>query len=690
MLDGNFQHDQNIGLNNIKSRLLYLVTEELWDELENEVVSFNFGGQPISFFAEDVWDFKPYRVGTEYTTLNFKFSDLDVSSSLLIELKSIALAFIYHSQYAYRISSVTSKINSLKRLAISLTKNGIETFDGLTIDCIRKMIKKDIYLPREIDLAPLNSLNDLSDYLSFNTNFFEKLTLKKLNVLQPDKEQHPVIPLRIYLAALDAYSNKVQYWHPLKNELEQAIQGVIDYEHNQIFRMLKRLRNGECGVGQVFNNNDKKSHQFISELNRHNIPMMDYERNPEWDRVWRDVQPQVRTDFFERFAPRTIGNKTFDSHHELKSFCLDLDRVCRYLVLCLSGMRSNELLQITPNFGAQIITLDGIDIHLFHTKQQKITSGYQGYDDVYVTTKNGHLAYELLNSLNRPVRNWLGSTGQKAWLLNNLQHFRQPRSISRSGNISQSLTRLFLSNEQEFSIELNSKDVEMLRRSDPEKEFNIGEKWHLTPHQLRRSLAYYLVGMQLADYPQLKQQFSHYSIAMTMYYARNASSFQKMFHDLEKEKVRQQALLYSRLTAKAYSGEKLGGGQGKNMYSESYVDRNISPQYYEKEIKSGRKHIHALAPGMYCINNTCSMRIGIEIGECVDCDWAVIESGAYAQAVRQESINILKGLQSKGELTADIIAFQEVRIRSAEKILNDLDISYTPYQASEYLITSTI
>lgn len=690
MLDGNFQHDQNIELDEVKSRLLYLVTEELWDELEEEVVSFNFGGQPISIFAEDVWDFKPYRVGTEYTTLNFKFSDNYVAPSLLIELKSIALAFIYHSQYAYRINSVISKVNSLKRLAISLTKSGIETFDGLTIDCIRKLIKKDSYLPREVDLAPLNSLNDLSDYLPFKTNFVEKLTLKKLKVLQPDKEQHPVIPLRIYLAALDTYTNTVQYWHSFKKQLEQAIQDAIDYEHNQIRRMLKRLRNKECGVGQVFNNNDKKYHEFVSKLNKHQVPIADYEGNPKWDTIWRDVQPQVRTDFFEKFVPRKIGNKTFDSHRELKSFCLHLDRVCRYLVLCLSGMRSNELLQITPDSGAQVITLDGIDIHLFHTKQQKITLGYQGYDDVYVTTKNGHLAYELLNSLNRPVRNWLGCKNQKTWLLNNLQHFQQPKSINRSGNILQSLTRLFSSKKQEFSIELNSSDVEMLRRSDPEKEFNIGDKWHLTPHQLRRSLAYYLIGMQLADYPQLKQQFSHYSIAMTMYYARNASSFQKMFHDLEKEKVRQQVQLYSRLAGKAYSGEKLGGGQGKNMYSESYIDRDISSKYYEKEIKSGRKHIHALAPGMYCINNTCSMRIGIEIGECVDCDWAVIESGAYAQAVRQESINILEGLQSKGQLTADIIAFQEVRIRSAEKILNDLDISYIPYQSSEWLITSTI
>ncbi|MBF4279790.1 site-specific integrase, partial [Vibrio anguillarum] len=110
--------------------------------------------------------------------------------------------------------------------------------------------------------------------------------------------------------------------------------------------------------------------------------------------------------------------------------------------------------------------------------------------------------------------------------------FRTPISVNSSTRVLHSLSKLFFSTQEEqLSVVLNSDDIEMLRRSDPEKTFNIGERWHLTPHQLRRSLAYYLVGMQLADYPQLKQQFSHYSIAMTMYYARNASSFRKMYHD---------------------------------------------------------------------------------------------------------------------------------------------------------------
>lgn len=432
MLDGNYQYTGSINLDDVRSRLLYLVTKRLKYELDREPISFNFDGQAISFFGDDIWDFKPYRVGTEETTISFKIPDIDLAPSLVIELKSLALAFIYHSQYAYRVNSVISKMNSLKRFAIALNKTGITTFDSLTIDNVKILIKRGIYIPREIDLAPLNSLNDLSDFVPFNVNIFEKITLKKLRVNQPEKEQHPVIPFRIYLSALDSYTKKVQHWHSYRVQLEQAIQDVFDYEHNQIRRLLSKLRQGNCGIEQVFNYSDKKYQQFIRELNNRQIPLVDYENNSEWGEVWADIQPNVRTDFFEKFAPTTIGREEFNSHHQVKSFCRSLDTVCRYLILCLSGMRSNELLKITPEFGAQVITLDGVDIHLFHTKQQKITSGYQGYNDVYVTTKNGHLAYDLLNSLNRPVRNWLESHGEESWLLNNLQHFQYPRSVSRS------------------------------------------------------------------------------------------------------------------------------------------------------------------------------------------------------------------------------------------------------------------
>lgn len=663
-----------------RNRLLYLAQNGLWTELEQETVSFQLDGSAISTFRDDIWNFSPYKVGTEITLLNFRFPECDVYPQLIQELKVVALAYVYHSRYAYRIGTIRAKIDCLKRLAISLFQSEIFSFEGLTIEVLRTLVKKGLYSPREVDLGPINSLNDLADFLSFDVNFSERLTLQKLRAKQPQREQHPVIPLRIYLSALGTYTDEIRYWHSYKDQLENVVRAAFEYERYQASRMLKLLRNGQCGVGQIFNNADKKYFNFISELKKHNIPLVDYGHSELWDVLWDQCDPQVRTDFFEPFPVKKIGNVQLHTHHEIKDFCRKLDAKCRYLILCLSGMRSNELLQIIPEFGAQVVTLDGIDIHIFHTKQQKITPGYQGHDDVYVTTRVGHLAYELLNTLNRPIRTWHKELGHKSWFLNTFTQFRKPHSVHRAGHVLASMVKLFSTQHSDFSVELNSDDIDMLRRSDPEKMFNIGEKWHLTPHQLRRSLAYYLVGMQLADYPQLKQQLSHYSIAMTMYYARNASSFSKMYHDFENEKVRQQAKLYSDLTNKTMCGVKLGGGQSKNMFKEGLSNRDISPAYFEKEIKSGRKHIHALAPGMYCINNTCSMRIGIDLPECTDCDWAIIESAAYAKAARQESIRILETLKPKNELSPDIAVFHMIRIHAAEKIMVDMEFNFERYQ----------
>ncbi|MDV5246781.1 site-specific integrase [Shewanella xiamenensis] len=694
MIGGNKQLVTTSNIDGFKSRLLNLAQNGLWSELEEEVVSFQLDGSPISVFSDGIWDFTPYKVGTESTLLNFQFPGGAIYPQLVRELKVVALAYVYHSRRTYRIGSIRGKIDCLKRLIIALFQAETFSLDGLTIENLKSLIKNGQYSPRELDIGPINNLNDLGDFLPFEVNFSERLTLRKLRVTQLQREQHPVIPLRVYLSALSSYTDEVRHWHPYKEQLEQAVQTAFEYEQYQANRMLKLLRNGQCGVSQVFNNADKRYFKFISELKKHKVPLVDHGTMELWDALWDKCEPQIRTDFYEPFPVVQIGNKQFTSHSEIKVFCRKLDTKCRYLILCLSGMRSNELLQITPEFGAQVISLDGIDIHLFHTRQQKITPGYQGHNDVYVTTRIGHIAFELLNALNRPVRRWLQANGQKGWLLNSLKRFRLPVSISSSSNVLNSLTSLFSKENNSFSIELNSDDIEMLRRSDPEKTFNIGDRWHLTPHQLRRSLAYYLVGMQLADYPQLKQQFSHYSIAMTMYYARNASSFGKMYHDLELEKVRQQARLYSDLASKAMHGVKLGGGQGKNMFSERFTDRDISPAYFEKEIKSGRKHIHALAPGMYCINHTCSMRIGIDLSECTDCDWSIIESAAYAKAARQESIHILEALKLRNELSADIAAFHSVRIRAAEKVMADMELEFEQYQppayASDWLISSTV
>ncbi|NMS52364.1 site-specific integrase, partial [Vibrio parahaemolyticus] len=64
-------------------------------------------------------------------------------------------------------------------------------------------------------------------------------------------------------------------------------------------------------------------------------------------------------------------------------------------------------------------------------------------------------------------------------------------------------------------IALTNEDIVDLKTSDPNLSFELGKDYEFSGHQLRRSFAYYLIGFELCSFPQLKQQFSHVSMAMT-------------------------------------------------------------------------------------------------------------------------------------------------------------------------------
>ena len=92
------------------------------------------------------------------------------------------------------------------------------------------MIKNNKLNFNEIDITPINALNDLADFLPFEVKFLERITLNKLKTKQAEKSQHPVIPIRIYMAALNTYTQEVTYWHQHKEKLEAAVQTTLEYE----------------------------------------------------------------------------------------------------------------------------------------------------------------------------------------------------------------------------------------------------------------------------------------------------------------------------------------------------------------------------------------------------------------------------------------------------------------------------
>jgi hypothetical protein len=77
-------------------------------------------------------------------------------------------------------------------------------------------------------------------------------------------------------------------------------------------------------------------------------------------------------------------------------------------------------------------------------------------------------------------------------------------------------------------------DLRELEQIDPhrawraEDKFQVGQRWHFTTHQLRRSLALYAQRSGLVSLPSLRRQLQHITEEMSRYYA-NGSAFAKDF-----------------------------------------------------------------------------------------------------------------------------------------------------------------
>ena len=238
---------------------------------------------------------------------------------------------------------------------------------------------------------------------------------------------------------------------------------------------------------------------------------------------------------------------------------------------------------------------------------------------------------------------------------------------------------------------ISADDLDCLRTSNPENSNlpNIGEYFPYTNHQCRRSFAYYLIGLELMDYPQLKQQLGHISIAMTRWYARNAHSLKKIYLEVLEERINRSANVFADSYKKLANRERLAGGLGKslskelveneNYFKEGLNNRKLSVDYWKNEIKTGKVHIHAIGKGMYCTKRECAMRAAIDLSECTDCAWDIIDDASAAESIRMTAMRNLMILRDSNELNGSSASKLVMDIRSAEKIMTDLNFPFDSF-----------
>lgn len=684
-----------------------------WGELEKSVI---YQDKKITiFFSEDVWPFKESDFkGKAITNLIFNINpekDNNViilhqnERNLVNQMKCMALAEIWFSGKSIQLASIKNKIAILRNNIAQLISRGITSFEELNQEYLEVLVDEGFFDMSKSDVFKgLNSFLSLKELLPFKVNF-SHLSHKIFNEKTEDPEGKLVIPPRIYFQALTKYSEDIVKAYGLRDEIEQAIEHMISFYGSEISLRLQRIRmGGRYTPGKSY----KKSwDRFTQALDEAGIPLVDKGKDHRWMEIFNLLETHIliKDARLKKFKA-CIGESSY-GWADFRRYLVSMSAKASWLCLALSGMRVDELYRISPVYGAQKISFDknGCEsdtgkeiIYFLTTRQSKITLNSQTKDDVFVTTKVGLKAFHVINAIHTPFRSRFAEDDRHRMFANllNLSYFTQLERSSLAASIQTNF------NKDNFDFILTAEDMGYLQTSDPSQtSFKQSDKFHFTPHQTRRSLAYYLIGYELCSFPALKQQLSHLSMAMTRWYTRNAYSFEKLYSEIRKERVTQQAEIFARIYQKMANGERIAGGKGLAMIAqisregESYFEygvnkRKLSKDYWIDQLTNGKAHLHAVAPGLYCTNTLCSMRINIDLSECVDCEYDYIENVVYAEGSRMDAMRNIELLKENDELNSSSATKYYMQVKAAEEIMDDLEFEHDKYEFAEDVLSLII
>lgn len=674
-----------------------------WDDFEALDIGFSVTGESLGKIGgNNAWRqlqpfFEPNTTKTD--TLDFFLDGEVMERNLTNQLRSLALSMMWLSPKDYSFLSIAKTITGLKKVAKGLLNEGHNSFELLSFELLEAWVLGDVTdldFEREYIYVTLNKLFIEATRLPFNVCLNKTLSASDLGLTVKEPEQYTVIPQRLYYLGLQQSEALVNELYPIRDELSKLSDYIATYSDktyigyaNYIVSDEAQLKN--VGLQWYFSSANKGSKEkniaFQSAFLELNNPTQESTLE-----LLNKHKPVLMCNYIDKFHPErtlTVGNRKVTGLGEAQSLFKQLNGGCLWALMSRTGMRSDETFHLHTANGCTTETISGQTIHVIHADLSKTTKGSQSKQDEFVTTEVGKKAYEILQALHSPLRQ--RHPDNQAFFHKIIDSF----GALNKNQLGKHLTAWFKGAMGE-KLALTNDDVIDLKVSDPNLSFNVGDDYDFSGHQLRRSFAYYLIGFELCAYPQLKQQFSHVSMAMTRHYAKNASKFQKirkqkqsLAHAIDEERIDRKAQVYLNIYEKLANKERVAGGKGKefaknmmkaerNLFKDKVDDDMLSLNYWKKQIRDQKRHIHAVAPGVYCTSTGCSLRTQVNLLECVDCKNDYIVDAVFAEAKRKEAeIHMLWDIEHD-ELTPQTASEVYIKITAAERIMKDLDISYEP------------
>ena len=675
-----------------------------WDKFEALDIGFSVTGESLG----KVGDNNAWRKlqaflepkATKTNTLDFFLDGKVMERNLSNQLKALALSMIWLSPKDYSFSTIVDTIVGLKKIASALLNEGHNSFEFVSFEQLEFWVLSeviDLDFEREATYAAINKLFIETTRLPFNVSLTKKLTPSDFGLALKEGEQYTVIPQRLYYLGLQESEVLVSELYPIRDELSKLSDYIVTYDDKVYQEYAKYLvsdasRRKNGGLIWYFKANKSEKERTIA-FQAAFLALCNPSQKATLELLHK-YKPTINSNYIDKFHPdRTlkIGNSMVTGLAEAQSLFKQFNGGCLWALMSRTGMRSDEIFHLHTAKGCTEETIAKQAIHIIHADLSKTTKGSQSKQDEFVTTEVGKKAYEILQTLHEPLRKH--HFDSKAFF----HKVKGECGAINKNQLGKHMTNWFKGALGE-KLALTKDDVIDLKVSDPNLSFNVGDDYEFSGHQLRRSFAYYLIGYELCAYPQLKQQFSHVSMAMTRHYAKNASKFQKirkqkqnLAHAIDEERIDQKAQVYLNIYKKLANKERVAGGKGKefaknmmkaerNLFKDKVDDDMLSLNYWKKQIREQNRHIHAVAPGVYCTSTGCSLRTQVNLLECVDCKNDYIVDAVFAEAKRKEAeIHMLWDIEHD-ELTPQTASEVYVKITAAERIMKDLDISYEPVE----------
>jgi hypothetical protein len=674
-----------------------------WDELENLDIGFTVTGESLGKIRDNkAWKqlqtfFEPNT--TKIFTIDFTLDGRVIERNFRNQLKALALKMMWLSPHNYPFASIWGTVNNLKKVIQVLLSEGCSSFEYIDFNRLESWVLTNftnIDFERYPVYEGLNKLFTEARGLPFDVNINKKLNATDFGLALKEAKQYTVIPQRLYYLGLKKSEELINELYPLRNELcklsdyittyfDKLYQGYAEY----LISDSSMQKNGK--IKWFFDTGNKGSKQKNAVFKEEFLAL----KPPIKSEIIASLKrhrPEIKNEYQHKFHPDLIfkiGDREITGIQNARSLFKEFNGGCLWGLMSRSGMRADEVYHLHTIKGCTTEIISKQTIYLIHADLSKTVKGSQSKQDEFVTTEMGKKVYDILQTLHEQLRKLHPESK------NFFHKIKEDNSAITKSSLNKH-SKTWFNNVMDDELALTNEDIIDLKVSDPNRTFNVGEDYYFTGHQLRRSFAYYLIGYELLSFPQLKQQFSHVSLAMTRHYAKNASKFQKLrrkkenlIYAIDQERIDQKAQVYLTIYKKLANKERVAGGKGKdfaknmmkaerNLFKDKVDNDMLSLNYWKKQIRDQKRHIHAIAPGVYCTSTGCSLRTQVNLMECVDCKNDYIVDAVFAEAKRKEAeIHMLWDIEHD-ELTPQTASEAYIKITAAERIMTDLGIEYEP------------